>query len=149
MSLARSWICRLDTDWPKYWLAMSGSWCASSKINTSASGINSPNPVSLIAKSAKNKWWFTTTTSNPSLFYALSVRSNRYNGHSLPKQLSLVEVIVGITGLSSAISSQSPKSPVCVDDDQLELWLTERAALDPYEYHDFRSFGGSALSKHK
>jgi hypothetical protein len=48
---------------PKNSVAVSGSWCASSKMIVFAEGSSSATPLSLSATSAKNRWWLTTTTS--------------------------------------------------------------------------------------
>ena len=56
-------ICEVDTVWPKNSVAVSGSWCASSKMMVLADGSSSATPVSFSATSAKNRWWLTTTTS--------------------------------------------------------------------------------------
>ena len=62
-SLAKSITCEVVTCWPKNTLAISGTWCASSKITVLAAGNNSATPSSRNITSAKNKWWLTTTTS--------------------------------------------------------------------------------------
>ena len=55
--------CEVDTVWPKNSVAVSGNWCASSKMMVLADGSNSATPVSFKATSAKNRWWLTTTMS--------------------------------------------------------------------------------------
>ena len=55
--------CEVDTVSPKNKVAVSGSWCASSKMTVLAEGSNSAIPVSFNATSAKKRWWLTTTTS--------------------------------------------------------------------------------------
>jgi len=55
--------CEVDTVLPKNSVAVSGNWCASSKMMVLADGSSSATPVSFRATSAKNKWWLTTTTS--------------------------------------------------------------------------------------
>ena len=51
------------TCWPKNNVAVSGSWCASSRMTVLQLGSSSDTPSSRSMTSAKNRWWLTTTTS--------------------------------------------------------------------------------------
>ncbi|MDZ7749021.1 MAG: hypothetical protein U5K43_09410 [Halofilum sp. (in: g-proteobacteria)] len=55
-SRARSASWRAEIRRPKKFAAISGSWCASSRMNASALGSTSPKPLSLSAMSANSRW---------------------------------------------------------------------------------------------
>lgn len=65
---------------------------ASSKITTSGSGrISTPAREVRMARSAKNRWWFTSTTSaSAASARARVTKHSSKRSHSRPVQLSLV-----------------------------------------------------------
>ena len=58
---------------PKNSVAVSGSWCASSRITVLHAGRSSAMPSSRSITSAKHRWWLTTTTSASSASFRASI----------------------------------------------------------------------------
>ena len=97
---------------PKNCAASSGNWCASSTTNACAPGRISPKPSCLSARSASSRWWLTTTRSAVcARWRAWTTKHSPQNGHSLPRQLSAVDVTCGSSSESSGKASSSARSP--------------------------------------
>ena len=84
-------------------------------MNACAPGRISPNPSCFSARSASSRWWLTTTRSAAcARWRACTTKHSLQNGHSVPRQLSAVEVTSGSSGESSASNSSSAMSPLRV-----------------------------------
>ena len=90
-------------------------WWASSNTTTSTAGSNSAMPPSFRARSAKNRWWLTTTRSAAMAWRRACITWQSLKaGHSLPRQFSRVEVIKGTSAVRSSSPGTSDKSPLAV-----------------------------------
>ncbi|MCW0465690.1 hypothetical protein NB705_002763 [Xanthomonas sacchari] len=111
-SRASSCSGRMPKPSPKKFAASSGNWCASSITKACAPGRISPKPSCFSARSASSRWWLTTTRSAAcARCRACTTKHSPQNGHSVPRQLSTVEVTSGSSGESSASASSSAMSP--------------------------------------
>ena len=79
------------TEKPKYCVAMSSSWCASSTTAWLQAGITSPYALCRTAASAHSRWWLTITMSDAAARWRMRVtKQSSYRGHSVPRQVSAV-----------------------------------------------------------
>ena len=140
---AGPWVCSArsrpkDSIWPVlHWRAkkctpMSLSWCASSNTTVVTLGSNSATPEARTPRSAKNRWWLTTTTSAfMASWRAIWVWQLRIWGQPLPRQLSRVDVTSGMMGERSSNSGTSAISPKTVDRAQSSTRASRRKSAGP------------------
>ena len=103
------------TEMPKYCVATSSSWCASSMTATSHAGMTSPYAPCRTAASAQSRWWLTITMSDSAARCRMVVTKHSwYAGQSVPMQFSDVAAMSFQRGRSSGRSSTSARSPVSV-----------------------------------
>ena len=115
---------------PKNCTPVSFNWWASSNIATRTVGSSSAMPDSRTARSAKNKWWLTTTTSAANASRRAKLTWQALNlGHCEPKQLSRVDVTSGMMGERSSRPGSSAKSPVNVACDHASILAKVRAEM--------------------
>ncbi len=101
---------------PKNSVAISSIWCASSKITTSYGGSTcASGQAERSARSAKNRWWFTTMSCASTARRRMPVTKQRSkNGQRAPSRVSGVAETSRQSGESSGSSVRSARSPVVV-----------------------------------
>ena len=115
-SSSKRWVLR---PMPKKLLAVSSSSCASSKMTAPAAGSTPASAAapacSLIAMSAKNRWWLTMMRSDSSALRRIAVMKQlSQSGQVWPRQASPRASSLGQSAEFSGSASISARSPVAV-----------------------------------